>query len=500
MNARCFVLSYVLLAGCPSVDPRPGITLATSYQDDTYARTLLGRSILDKDGQLPDSHLMFRATDEVKSTPVGGNYTNDQKLVKAIKASFKGTIKKSCGATANALIGSTSDSDIDIEWKQVLEALDNQRAYEESTELCADDGNVVPSYKDEGVITTVFKTKMTLHSNQSGGLVIGTTAHCNLGSTGAQGDISISVSGDGRTTITSDGWNFVKVEAVASSCRAWHRHHVRAMSDAQKKLLQSVASQYSKALLDSYQCHWMFGGVLVMDKICPAGQCPGGQTPLGELRRLYSMPVGQLAMQYGDTICSSIKQTMKSLGTSGDFLEACNNSAIISWVERHQDDTFYDITRRTEVSAQIDLLRSILSPQSRSEVSSAWAKLPQAQDFFRSASRQWGQLQDQCAPGGCTVHIVIGDNTAETFTTLASWPSIRDKLFASWLNVFSGEVTTGPDFRAGCHGAVMQLEGSSWRYKGTGNQTCAGHNNCLSFGDPSDTDQASNWFATEIVK
>ena len=501
MIARCFILSAALLVGCGSVaEPRPGIALATAYQDDAYARTLIGRSITSKDGQLPDTSQAFSATEEMKSTVVGGGYTNDQKLVRALKASFKGAVQQSCGASANAMLGTASDSDIDIEWKLVAEALDNQRAYEPLTAICNDDGKVASSYIGKGVITTVFKTKITLHSKQSGGAAAGAALDCKRGAAGIQGEISINVSQDGHTTITSDGWNFVKVEPVSSSCQAWHRHHVHVMNEAQKILLRSVASRYSKALLDSYQCHWMFGGVLVMDKICPSGMCPNNGAPLAELYKLYSMPVAALVSSHGDTICASVKQTMQSLGISGNFLGDCNTSSIRGWIARHQGDRYRDITRKVEVSAQIDLLRAIISPESRAEVASAWANLPQGQEFFRSASQTWGQLRDLCAPGGCATRIFTGSNTDESLTTLVSWPTARDKLFAAWLSVFSGQSMTSPDFAAGCHGAVMELDSGRWTYKGTGNQTCDGRANCLSFGNPSHTDAASDWFATTIVK
>lgn len=500
MAARYFLLSIVLLAGCPSMDAGPGITLPLAYQDDVKAKSLIGVSIVPRDGQVPETHVVFRAMDEVSSSVVAGTYANDQTLTRAIKASFKATVKQSCGTNVNAAIGNASDSDIDIEWKQVLEARDDQRMYMVSTNLCSDDGHVIPAYKNQGVITTVFKTKITLHSNKSGGLAVGSTIACNRGSTGVDGSISVSISSDGHTTITSDGWNLVKIEPASESCRAWHRHHLHPMSSAEKNRLRIVAANYSRALLDTYQCHWMFGGVLIMDALCPAGQCPGGRTPLNELHRIYGMPVMQLVQQHGDTICSSIRLTMQSLGASSDVLSNCNTPSIRGWVLRHRNDQFSDITRGIEVSAQIDLLKAILPPQSRSTVADAWAQLPQGQDLFRAANQAWSQLQSQCAPGGCITNIFTGDSTNNAISTFVSWPSIRDRLFSAWLSVFSGQALASPEFNAGCRGAVMQLEGDHWSYKGTGDRTCDGGTACLSFRDPTHTDRASEWFATQIVE
>jgi hypothetical protein len=473
--------------------------MATAFTEDDRARGLLGRSIISRDGELPEQRQLFTVSPDVAAGAVSGTYKNDQKFVQAIKASFKAAVDKNCTADAKALIGRADESNISVEWQSMLEATDPQRSYLAGTVLCTADGKVDPSYKSMGVIAAVFKTKVTFTASQTGGVDVGANASCSSGDTSGSASISITASAEGRTEIKSEGWNFVKLETLETACKLWHDNQPHAATPDEADRFRQVASAYSQALLASFQCHWMYGGVRILDAICPSGQCADAEHAL---RTIYRSDVGSIVDAHRQAVCDGIKDTLTSLGTPPDAVSGvCEDPALLAWVLRHGGDRFEDVTDQDAVSAQIDLLSAILdTPRVRRPVAGAWAKLPQARDQFRTAMQAWADLRASCGTGGCTFALVSTSGNPVDLSSRYSWDAVRNTLFDAWLYTFSAKSDEVPEFRAGCANAVMALEDNRWRYKNDTSDCPDGASRCLEFGAPEHVDAASDWFARQVVR
>jgi hypothetical protein len=243
----------------------------------------------------------------------------------------------------------------------------------------------------------------------------------------------------------------------------------------------------------------MYGGVRILDAICPRGQCADAEQAL---RSIYRSDVGSIVNAHRDAVCAGIKDTLTSLGTPPDAItDVCDDPGLLAWVLRHEGDRFEDVTDQDAVSAQIDLLSAILdTPRVRRPVAGAWAKLQQARDQFRTAQQTWADLRDSCGAGGCTLALVSTSGNPVDLSSRYSWDAVRDALFDAWLYTFSAKSTEVPQFRAGCANAVMALERNRWQYKNETNECPDDASHCLEFGAPEHVDAASDWFANQVIR
>lgn len=222
IRTTCAIFTISILGGCGSAPHY--LTLSGGYTKDNDAAGKLGYLINDVQGESPLPYEVFSvaATD----APAQDYTSGDDKLSSDAKSKIAAKVNlqanEQCKIGGNVDLGANNANAQDIKFAKEISPSATKWTYKATGNICCKtDGTVTPLCAKKSVIIGVYSTKSSVTATAGVDVEAGAQVTCSgatTTSTSGTGEVSVTVGANRKLSISSTGWNVVKVAPVESIC------------------------------------------------------------------------------------------------------------------------------------------------------------------------------------------------------------------------------------------------------------------------------------------